>query len=100
MVILSTLKIPCSLLPYSLYPIQCIRTLALLVKSAMELQIHALCKNFQETVDMFRRINRGSYISDHVLLNLFNELGKRDIMQECEACRELYHFFATGLINS
>ena len=30
----------------------------------------------------------------HVLLNLLNELGKRD------ACRVFYRFFATSLINS
>ena len=33
----------------------------------------------------------------HVLLNLLNELGKRD---ECEACQAIYLFFATSLINS
>ena len=33
----------------------------------------------------------------HVLLNLLNELGKRD---NCEACRAFYLFFATRLINS
>ena len=32
----------------------------------------------------------------HVLLNLFNELGKRI---KCEACQAFYHFFATSLIN-
>ena len=31
----------------------------------------------------------------HVLLNLLNELGKRD-----ESCRAFYLFFATSLINS
>ena len=30
---------------------------------------------------LFRQINRGSYMSAHVLLNLFNELGKRDKMR-------------------
>ena len=42
-------------------------------------------------------------MSAHVLLNLLNELGKRDKMrgfQRCEACRALYLFFATSLINS
>ena len=38
-------------------------------------------------------INR-SCMSAHVLLNLLNELGKR------EACRAFYLFFATSLINS
>ena len=37
-------------------------------------------------------------MSAHVLLNLLNELGKRDI--KCEACRAFYLFFATSLINS
>ena len=42
-------------------------------------------------------INRGSYMSAHVLLNLSNELGKEI---KCEACRAFYLFFATSLINS
>ena len=42
-------------------------------------------------------IHRGSNMSAHVLLNLLNELGKRD---KCEACRAFYLFFATSLINS
>ena len=41
-------------------------------------------------------INRASYMSAHVLLNLLNELGKRDKML---ACRAFYLFFATSLIN-
>ena len=37
-------------------------------------------------------------MSAHVLLNLLNELGKRD---KCEACRAFYlKIFATNLINS
>ena len=36
-------------------------------------------------------------MSAHVLLNLLNELGKRD---KCEACGAFYLFFATSLINS
>ena len=36
-------------------------------------------------------------MSVHVLLNLCNELRKRD---KCEACRAFYLFFATSLINS
>ena len=36
-------------------------------------------------------------MSAHVLLNLLNELGKRD---KLEACRAFYLFFATSLINS
>ena len=42
-------------------------------------------------------LHRESYMSAHVLLNLLNELGKRD---KCEACRAFYLFFATSLINS
>ena len=30
---------------------------------------------------LFNSVNRGSYMSAHVLLNLFNELGKRDKMR-------------------
>ena len=36
-------------------------------------------------------------MSAHVLLNLLNELGKRDKMRACQA---FYLFFATSLINS
>ena len=36
-------------------------------------------------------------MSAHVLLNLLNELGKRE---NSEACRAFYLFFATSLINS
>ena len=36
-------------------------------------------------------------MSAHVLLNLLNELGKRD---KCEACRAIYLYYATSLINS
>ena len=41
-------------------------------------------------------INRGSYMSAHVLLTLLNELGKKIA---CEACRACY-LFETSLINS
>ena len=36
-------------------------------------------------------------MSAHVLLNLLNELGKRE---KCDSCRAFYFFFATSLINS
>ena len=36
-------------------------------------------------------------MSDHVLLNLLNELGKKI---KYEACRAFYHFFAKSLIKS
>ena len=42
------------------------------------------------------KINRGSYMNVHVLLNLLNVLGKRD---KCEDCRAFYISFATSLIN-
>ena len=42
-------------------------------------------------------INRGSNMSAHVLLNLFNELGKRDKMRGLPSILSL---FATSLINS
>ena len=44
---------------------------------------------------MGRDTHRGSYMSAHVLLNLSNELKKRN---RCEACREIYVFFAASLI--
>ena len=43
-------------------------------------------------------IHRGSYMSAHVLLNLLNKLGEKEI--KCEACRAFYPFAATILINS
>ena len=36
------------------------------------------------SVQIFR-INIGSYVSAHVLLNLLNELGKRDKIEVCRA---------------
>ena len=36
-------------------------------------------------------------MSAHVLLNLLDELRKRD---KCEACGAFYLFFATSVINS
>ena len=36
-------------------------------------------------------LNRGSYMSAHVLLNLLNELGEKEI--KCESCRAFYFFF-------
>ena len=36
-------------------------------------------------------------MSAYVLVNLLNELRKRD---KCEACRAFYLFFATSFINS
>ena len=43
------------------------------------------------------KLNRGSYMSVHVLLNLLNELGKRDKMRGLPS---ILSFFATSLINS
>ena len=36
-------------------------------------------------------------MSAHVLLNLLNELGKRD---KCEACRAFYLYFAMNTLKS
>ena len=46
--------------------------------------------NIQAANGLLILIHRGSYMSIHVLLNLLNKLGKRDIF---------YCFFATSLIN-
>ena len=46
---------------------------------------------------LLNALYRGSYVSAHVLLNLLNELGKRDKMR---GFRAFYLFFATSLINS
>ena len=40
---------------------------------------------------------RVSYMSAYDLLNLLNKLGKEI---KCEACRAIYLFFATSLINA
>ena len=45
---------------------------------------------------MKREIRRGSCIGAHVVLNLLNEVRKRD---KCEACRAFYLFIATSLMN-
>ena len=45
---------------------------------------------------VFGALNRGSYMSAHVLLNLLNKLWK---YTKCEACRTFYLLFATSLIN-
>ena len=42
-------------------------------------------------------INRGSYMSAHVLLISINELGKQI---KCKACQAFFLFFAMSLINS
>ena len=42
-------------------------------------------------------IQRGSYMSARVLLNLLNELGKKD---KKRGLPSIYLFFATSLINS
>ena len=43
--------------------------------------------------DCYLQINRGSNTSAHILLNLFNELGKGI---KCEACNEFNKFNYTG----
>ena len=40
--------------------------------------------------DLFHNINRGSYMSAHVLLNLLNELGKRDKMRGLPSILSLF----------
>ena len=45
-----------------------------------------VCSN----VDDFNNRNRGSYMSDHVLLNLLNELGKRDKMRGLSSILSLF----------
>ena len=49
-----------------------------------------LKKNRRKQIILYR----GSYMSAHVLLNLLNEMGKKEI--KCEACRAFYLFFATS----
>ena len=51
----------------------------------------------RKTYPLKRTLNNGSYMSDHVLLNVLNELGQ-DI--KCKACRAFYHIFAKSLMDS
>ena len=46
---------------------------------------------------LFTEIYRGSYMSAHVLLNLFNELGKSDKMRGVPS---ILYLFRNELINS
>ena len=45
--------------------------------------VHYICnnQNLRPGHDVHISLNRGSYMSAHVLLNLLNELGKRDKMR-------------------
>ena len=48
-------------------------------------------------------LNRGSYMSAHVLLNLFNELGESDKMRDLPRLLSLFHnefnkFDRTGIL--
>ena len=58
--------------------------------------IHLLIDN-SDSIFLFVMVNRISYMSAHVLLNLLNRLRKGD---KYRACRAFYLFFATSLINS
>ena len=40
---------------------------------------------------IWRSVNRESYMSAHVLLNLLNELGKRDKMRGLQSILSLFH---------
>ena len=46
--------------------------------------------SFVELSKKLERINRGSYMSAHVLLNLLNELGKRDKMRGLPSILSLF----------
>ena len=46
---------------------------------------------------VFQILNKGSYMSAHVLLNLLNEFGKRDKMRGLPS---ILSFFCKTLINS
>ena len=47
---------------------------------------------------VIKQIYRGSYTSAHVLLNLLNELRKRD--KNAKLAEHFYLFYTTRLINS
>ena len=54
-------------------------------------------KSYTCMVVALRELNRGSYMSVLVLLNLLNQLVKSDKMRDLPC---IYCFFATSLINS
>ena len=58
------------------------------------LRVAALHRFYCTVIGLVSFIYRGSYMSVDVLLNLLEEFGKR------EACRAVYLFLATKLINS
>ena len=45
---------------------------------------------FELSLSVFEGLNRGSYMSAHVLLNLLNELGKRDKMRGLPSILSLF----------
>ena len=52
------------------------------------------CTPMPTNVDIFiSMINRGSYMSGHVLLNLLNKLGKRAKMRGLPSIFSLFHKF-------
>ena len=61
------------------------------------LQCQELQTSLNQNSTKLSKLYRGSYMSAHVLLNLLNELGKRDKMRGLPSILSL---FATHLINS
>ena len=51
---------------------------------------YSLCVNENLTFSAHNKINRGSYMTVHVLLNLLNELGKRDKMRGLPSILSLF----------
>ena len=58
--------------------------------------IHS-CYNIADSRDL---INKGSYMSAHVLLNLLNELGKRDKMRGLSSILSLFRKEFTKFIKT
>ena len=46
--------------------------------------------NSKNSIDLIRNVHRGSYMSAYVLLNLLNELGKRDKMRGLPSILSLF----------
>ena len=61
------------------------------------LNVLGLNEMIQQKTESNLNINRGSYMSAHVLLNLLNELGKRDKMRGLSS---ILFLFRNELINS
>ena len=75
------------------HPVVVKRSKSFSEKSKYFAQIMYFCRMsslYSKITNLGQRINRGSYMSAHVLLNLLNELGKRDKMRGLPSILSLF----------